>query len=158
MSASRRRRSTRSASYEAVEALMRVSQAVERRRRQLARAAGLSEQQWSVLEEIGLLDFMPSLCARGRDTSPAAISRTLRQLLERGLVSVAISERDARRREYSLTARGEAVLEDLRVRRERALSAVWDTFPVTEVKRFARFNRGLAERLEAYAQRIEDQA
>ena len=107
MKASRRR------SFEAVDALLRLSELVERRRGQLARGAGLSASQWRVLEKIHSEDFMPSLFARDRETSPAAVSRTLRQLQERGLVRAAISAGDRRQRRYVVTSRGRRAIEGL---------------------------------------------
>ena len=141
--------------YRAIDALQRVSELVERRRRQLARSVGLSDQQWRVLEEIHSEHFMPSLFARDRETSPAAISRTLRQLQERGLVRARISEADARQRSYALTAKGERVIDQLRAAREDALEAVWDDFPAREVEAFTGFAAELAERLESYAADVE---
>lgn len=145
----------RQRTYDAIAALLRVSELVERRRRQLARSAGLSDQQWRVLEEIHTEDFMPSLFARNRETSPAAISRTLRQLQERGLVRAAISTADARQRTYALTARGRRAIERLHAARENALEAIWDPFPAAEIDTFVAFATGLANRLEAYAAEVE---
>jgi len=137
--------------YAAIEGLGRLTELMERRRQQLAREVGLSPQQWRVLEEIGREDFMPSLFARTQESSPAAVSRTLRQLLERGLVEVSIASQDARRREYSLTASGRDLLGRLRAARERALEAVWSGFDPADLDRFAAFGSALADRLEAYA-------
>jgi DNA-binding MarR family transcriptional regulator len=145
----------RADTYEAIEALMRLSQLVERRRRQLARDAGLTSQQWAVLEEIAREDFMPSLFARGRSTSAAAVSRTLRQLLDPGLVSVSISRGDARQRDYAVTAKGRRALEMLASDREDALAVVWDDLAPAETRRFGRFAERLADRLEAYAEDVE---
>ena len=77
--------------YAAIEALQRLTDGMERRRQQLARRVGLSLRQWQVLEEISEPGFMPSLFARRQDSSPAGVSRVLRQLLDRGLVAVSIS-------------------------------------------------------------------
>jgi DNA-binding MarR family transcriptional regulator len=137
--------------FAAIEGLGRLSELLERRRQQLAREVGLSPQQWRVLEEIGREDFMPSLFARSRECAPAAVSRTLRQLLERGLVEVSIASADARRRDYALTPAGRDVLARLRAARERALEAVWSGLDREELARFADFGSRLADRLEAYA-------
>jgi len=148
--------STRSARhdsvYRAIEALLKLSEEVEQRRRQLARDAGLSDQQCRVLEEVGREAFLPSLFARGRSTSAAGVSRTLRQLLEAGLVDVGIAEQDGRQRDYALTAAGRRVLKRLQEDRERALSAVWDPLPLREVQAFAGFAEGLSERLLRYGE------
>ncbi len=125
---------------------------MDRRRQQLARRVGLSLRQWQVLEEISRADFMPSLFARRRDSSPAGVSRVLRQLLDRGLVAASISASDARRREYSLTAEGAKRIALLRAARESAMEAVWDGLERVDVEHFARFGAHLAERLAVYAE------
>ena len=107
-----------------------------------------------LLEEIARDDFMPSLFARQRDCSAAAVSRTLRQLQDAGLARAAISSQDARQRDYRLTARGARLLEALQASRERALDAVWRDLPDSEIERFGRFSARLADRLEAYAERV----
>jgi len=141
--------------FPAVEALVRLSELVEERRRQLAREAGLGELQLRVLEGIGRSDFMPSLFARGRRTSPAAVSRALRQLIDGGLVAARICADDARRRAYTLTPAGRRVLARVRKRREQALLAVWEGLPSRELDRFAHFAERLAERLEAHAREVD---
>ena len=146
---------SRERSFDAIAVLLRLSEVVERRRRQLARGAGLSEAQWRVLEEIQSEHFMPSLFARDREVSPAAVSRTLRQLQERGLVRAAIAAGDARQRRYALTARGRQVISALRAAREQALVAVWDRLPAAEVDAFAAFSHRLSDRLEAHASDVE---
>ena len=137
--------------YDAIEALQRLTELFERRRQQLARAAGLSDAQWRVLEEIGHERFMPSLFARSRAMHAAAVSRTLRQLQEAGLVEASISGEDGRQRRYELTARGRQRLERVRRDRMRAIDAVWQGFAADELARFADFSRRLAERLDRYA-------
>jgi len=141
---------SRRASLDAIEALMRLSATVESRRRQLARGAGLTDAQWRVLEEIGQDDFLPSLFARGRRLQPAAVSRTLRELLDRNWIRAVVAVGDRRKREYHLTARGRRVLARLASARERALVAVWDAQPPAELEAFSRFAADLAERLEAH--------
>jgi len=137
--------------YGAVRGLQRLAEVFERRRQQLARQAGLTDAQWRVLEEIENDDFMPSLFARRSECTPAAVSRTLRQLQERKLIDVAISSRDARQRDYALSGLGERVLGRLRENRERALETVWSDLPSEEIERFGRFSAELADRLERYA-------
>lgn len=141
--------------FSAVRGLQRLTELFERRRRQLAREAGLSDPQWRVLEEIASEGFMPSMFARRSETSPAAVSRTLRQLLERGLVAVSIGSEDARQREYKVTGRGRRLLAKLRSRREQALGRVWSHFSKRELLAFASFAEVLADRLEAYAESVE---
>jgi len=141
--------------YRAIRGLQRLADVFERRRAQLAREAGVSDAQWRVLEEIGRETFMPSLFARRSRAHPAAVSRTLRQLQERGWVAASISARDGRQREYALTARGRRVLERLREARRRAVDAVWADLPERELARFAAFSEDLARRLERYADERE---
>lgn len=141
--------------FDAIEGLQRLSEIFRRRRRQLAREAGLTDVQWQVLEEVGREDFMPSLFARSRDCTPAAVSRTLRQLQDAGLVRAAISEADGRQREYTLTPAGEGALARVGAGRERAIEAVWRSLPEPELARFAAFSAELADRLEAYARARE---
>ncbi len=144
--------------FRAVEGLQRLTELFERRRRQLAREAGLSDPQWRVLEQIASEEFMPSMFARSRETSAASISRTLRQLLERELVAVSIGSEDARQREYRVTARGRRVLSKLRERRREALETVWSDFSGRELREFARFAQVLADRIEAYAEDVDKPA
>jgi DNA-binding MarR family transcriptional regulator len=143
----------RAAMFAAIESLGSLTELMERRRQQLAREVGLTPQQWQVLEGISREGFMPSLFARARESSPAAVSRTLRQLLERGLVDVSAAADDARKREYLLTAAGHDVLTELRRAREAALEAVWNGLPDHEIAEFARFGAVLSERLADYAAR-----
>jgi len=138
--------------HRAIEGLQRLSELFAERRRQLAREAGVSEGEWQLLEEIAGERFMPSLFARRREVTPAAVSRTLRQLKARGCIRATIDARDARQRAYRLTPEGRRVLERLRASRARAIAAIWAPLPASELERFGRFARTLAERLEAYAQ------
>ncbi len=150
-------RRSRATLYRAIQALQRLAELFERRRQQLAREAGLSDAQWRLLDEIGRedCDFMPSLFARSREMHAAAVSRTLRQLQEGRLVTVAISSRDARQRNYQLTARGRRLLDRLQASRERAIDEVWEGLPSDQLADFARFSEQLADRLEEYARREE---
>lgn len=135
----------------AIAGLQRLADDFAERREQLASEAGTTPGQWRVLEEIAREDFMPSLFARRRAQSAAAVSKTLRQLADAGLVDVAIGEGDARRRDYRLTPEGRRVLSRLRRARERAIAAVWGELPLRDLERFAEFSEVLGERLEAYA-------
>lgn len=139
----------------AIESLQRLTEAFVLRRDQLARSVGLTEAQWRVVEEISTEHFMPSMFARRRECSSAAISKILRQLLDRKLIRVAIGKRDARQREYSLTAAGKRLVERLRKERVKAIDAVWSDLSSPDLKRFAAFSDELAVRLERYA---EDQS
>jgi DNA-binding MarR family transcriptional regulator len=136
---------------DALSALQRLADAFAHRRAQLARSAGLSEAQWRVLEPIAAEDFMPSLFARRRARSPAAVSKVIRQLIDQKLIEVAIAEGDARQRRYTLTAAGRAAMETVRHDRERALARIWANFEPGPLARFAEFATELAERMESHA-------
>ena len=137
---------------EALAAVQRLSDAFARRRLQVARGADLTEAQWRVLEQIAAEDFMPSLFARRQEHTPAAVSKLIRQLLDRGLVEVSISSGDARQRNYALTARGRQTMEIVRQDRQRAVDRVWSGFEARALRTFARFASDLAERMEAHEQ------
>jgi DNA-binding MarR family transcriptional regulator len=135
----------------AIWSLGRLADLFQRRRAQLARGAGLTVQQWRVLEEISTEHFLPSLFARQRECTPAAISKLLRQLLGKGLIRATISEKDGRQRSYELTTEGQRIMEQLRDERRQAIGAIWSDLPDQEVSRFARFASELSDRLEAFA-------
>lgn len=142
----------------ALAALQRLADAFAHRRAQLAQSAGLSEAQWRVLEQIAAEDFMPSLFARRRARSAAAVSKVIRQLIDQRLVAVAIAEGDARQRRYTLTAAGRAAMETVRRDRERALARIWADFEPGPLARFAEFATELAERMESHARDEEKRA
>ena len=102
--------------HAAIAQLTRLTELFEQRREQLAVHAGLSVGQWSLLEEISTEQFMPSMFAKTEDRSRAAVSKVIRQLLDRGLIRVAISAADGRQRDYALTDEGRTALEALRAR------------------------------------------
>ncbi len=135
----------------AISALQRLSDLFVERREQLAAQAGLSVSQWRVLEEVASEHFMPSLFARRRAVSPAAVSKLIRGLLDRDLVQVSISSSDGRQREYALTSHGEETLAQLRANRAGAIAAVWGDLAEEDLLRFSEFGEQLGDRLEAYA-------
>ena len=137
--------------YEAVACLQRLATAFEQRREQLARAVGLSEHQWAVLEEISTEHFVPSMFARTQASSAAAVSKTLRQLLNKGLVSASLSSTDARQRDYVLTARGKKIMAALRDERQRAIDTIWFPLDRKDLKTFVVLNNLVAARIEDYA-------
>lgn len=137
--------------HRAIEGLQRLAALFAERRRQLAREVGVSEGEWQLLEEIAGERFMPSLFARRSSKTPAAVSRTLRQLKARGCVRATIDANDARQRTYRLTPEGRRVLERLGAARTRAIAAIWSPLPPGELERFGRFAAQLANRLEVYA-------
>ncbi len=134
--------------HECIEVLGRLVELFGQRRRQLAEEAGITDPQWEVLEEINTDHFMPSMFARRRESSPAAVSKLIRQLVDKGLVSVKVSRGDARHRDYALTARGRRVIESLKRARTQAIERVWLTFEDEALRGFASFGKELAERLD----------
>jgi DNA-binding MarR family transcriptional regulator len=136
----------------AISALQRLAELFLERRRQLAHEAGISEAEWRLLEEIETARFMPSLFARRRERTAAAISRGLRGLVDAKLVSASVGESDARQRVYRLTPKGRELMARLRERRERAIAAIWRGFPPGELAAFERFANALADALEQYAE------
>lgn len=136
--------------HEAIACLGRLTDAFQRRREQLAAAVGLSDGQWGVLEEISREHFMPSMFAKTRESSAAAVSKTLRQLLDKDFISVGLSKTDGRQRAYVLTAKGKRILESLRQEREQAIERIWLTLDREQIQSFATFANELTTRLEHY--------
>jgi DNA-binding MarR family transcriptional regulator len=137
--------------HDAVECLGRLTEVFRQRRQQLAASVGLTEQQWSVLDEIEHEDFMPSMFARRRESSAAAVSKILRQLQDKELVVVSLNSSDGRQRNYEVSARGKRLLERLRELRQHAISEVWLGFEAEQLLGFTRFGNELIERLERYS-------
>ncbi len=142
--------------HAAIACLRRMTEAFARRRQQLALSVGLSEGQWGVLEEIATRHFMPSMFARTRSSSAAAVSKTLRQLLDKSLVSVGLSKSDGRQRAYVLTAKGQHVLRTLRDEREMAIEEIWLTLDGDQMRNFVSFGNQLCNRLEHYGSKEKD--
>ena len=94
---------------------------------------------------------MPSMFARESESSPAAVSKTIRQLLDKGLIAVSISETDGRQREYELTPHGKKTMAALRRHRNRAIEAVWAPMPERQLKEFRATAARLTARIEAFA-------
>ena len=136
--------------HDAIEQLRALAEIFERRREALARGAALTVEQWRALEAIASDHFMPSMFARGRHSSPAAVSKILRQLLEADLVTVGVASGDLRQRRYALSARGQRKIAALREARRAAIDAIWMDLPATEVAGFERFARRLIARIETY--------
>ena len=137
--------------HAAIEKLSRLTELFQERREQLASQAGLTDAQWGVLEEVSTERFMPSMFAKDQASSCASVSKVLRQLLDRGLVRVAISEKDGRQRDYALTREGRATLQRLRSEREKAIAAIWTKFDPAVLKEFNAFAGDLIDRLSRYA-------
>jgi DNA-binding MarR family transcriptional regulator len=143
--------------HEAITCLGRLTEVYASRRQELAQQAGLTEQQWSVLDEIENEGFMPSLFARRRESSAAAVSKILRQLQDKELVVVSVRPNDGRQRHYELSALGKQTMSRLRALRQHAISEVWERFDAAQVKAFALFGNELLARLERYSKE-RDQA
>lgn len=139
--------------HAAIERLGRLADLFVLRRAQLALLVGLSEQQWHVLEEISTEHFMPSMFARRMESSPAYVSKVLRQLLDQRVVRVSVSTDDGRQRRYELTPSGKRVLGRLREQRRRAIAAIWSDLPEKELESFLALSDRLISRIERYAQR-----
>lgn len=137
--------------HDAIARLQRLAELFHVRRAQLARAVGLTESQWRVLEAVATEHFMPSLFARTSESSPPAVSRLIRQLLDRNLISVSVAAEDARQRRYALTPAGRRLLDRLRTARRKAIDTVWMDLPPAMLAGFVRFSDVLIPRLEAYA-------
>jgi len=139
--------------FRAIEAMTALAEIFERRREVLARDAGITIEQWRVLEEISTQHFIPSMFARSRDSSAAAVSKILRQLLDSGLVSAAIGRADRRKRRYKLTAKGSRTLGELRASRQAAIEAIWTGFSRDELAAFSAFAIKLSDRIDRYSRR-----
>jgi DNA-binding MarR family transcriptional regulator len=137
--------------YLAIEQLQQASALFSKRRAQLAAAVGLTEAQWRVLEGIATEHFMPSLFAREQDHTGSAVSKLLRQLLDKKLIHVSIAAGDARQRSYELTASGRKVMDKLRDLRSEAIEDVWADLPPKELAAFIAFADKLIVRLRAKA-------
>lgn len=137
--------------HAAIHALQRLTEVFQRRREQLATSAGITEREWRVLDGISSEDFMPSMFARRRESTPAAVSKLLRQLIDKGLVDVTVSKADGRQRDYALTSKGRRTMLRLRKQRERAVQDVWLGLDQEQLRVFTEFGFKLASELEDYA-------
>jgi DNA-binding MarR family transcriptional regulator len=84
------------------------------------------------------------------------VSKILRQLLDKGLVSVSLSQADGRQREYVLTAKGKRIMQTLREERERAIEKIWLPLERSQLENFVTFATTLTERLEEYGSPNKD--
>ena len=131
-----------------------MSDAFNRRRQQLATTAGLTEQQWAVLEEIGSEGFMPSMFAKERESTPAAVSKILRQLIDKGLVTASVSSSDGRQRRYEYTPKGREAMARVQQARQRAIESIWLKLDVEELRQFGDFAAELSRLLEEYYEQV----
>lgn len=137
--------------HECVAVLGRLAALFEERRRQLAEGAGMTVNQWQVLEEVQTEHFMPSLFAQKRESSAAAVSKVLRQLTDKGLITAQVSTSDARQRDFSVTHEGKRLLAKVRKQRLRAIDEVWLKLDREGLSAFYSAGLELAERLEDFA-------
>ena len=144
--------------HEAIGRLQRLADLFHQRRTQLAQGAGLTEAQWEILERIATDHFMPSMFARHRESSAPAVSRVIRQLVRKKLITVTLSDTDGRQRRYQLTARGRRTLDGLRGLRRRAVDVIWMDLDPHALAAFTDFSGELITRLEAYATRHAKEA
>jgi DNA-binding MarR family transcriptional regulator len=138
--------------HDSIARLQRLTDLFQQRRGQLAERAGLTEQQWHVLEEISTEHFIPSLFAKSEECSAAAVSKVLRQLLDKELVRVSVSQADGRQRQYELSPRGRRTMEHLRKQRQRAIEAIWTGLPARELRTWSELSAELIARIERYAE------
>jgi len=143
--------------HAAIDCLGRLSAAFGDRREQLAQSVGLTEHQWGVLEEVSTEHFMPSMFARERDSTPAAVSKTLRQLIDKGLVEVKLNKSDGCQRDYQLTRRGKRTMSELREARAQAIEQIWQKLDREEVRSFTSFGNKLAQALVEHQSNISQQ-
>lgn len=136
---------------EAVEVFGQLAGLYEERRRQLAESVGLTIVQWQALEQVQHEHFMPSMFAAQRESSAAAVSKVLRQLVDKGLVIASLSDKDGRQREYNVTDRGRQLLDDVRQQRQRAIAEIWMKLASDELEQFVDFGRKVAHRLDNWA-------
>ncbi|MET0386292.1 MAG: hypothetical protein ABW321_10060, partial [Polyangiales bacterium] len=105
--------------------------------------------------EIATEHFMPSMFAQSEATSRAAVSKVIRQLLDRSLIQVAISPVDGRQRDYALTAAGKSVLAVLRDERQKAIEAIWLPMDADALASFSQFTHHLIDRIERFTSKEE---
>ena len=139
----------------AIQQLSRLAQLFQKRRAQLAKRANVTEQQWRTLEEISASNFMPSMFARDEDSTPGAVSKLLRQLLDKGLIKVSIATHDARHRNYELTVAGRRVIKSVEDQRNEAIRKVWSRLNPEQLRQFTEFNQELIANLERHSREEE---
>ena len=136
--------------FQAIRQLQILTNLFIKKRRELAARVGLTEAQWRLLDEIEQNDFMPSLFASERENTKAAISKTLRQLVDASLITVEISAHDARQRKYSLTPLAEEKLRKLTRLREEAIQKIWMPIDERLLDPMLAFNEALISNLRNF--------
>jgi DNA-binding MarR family transcriptional regulator len=82
------------------------------------------------------------------------VSKIIRQLIDKSLISVLVSKDDGRQRKYTLTGKGKRVMDELRAQREQAIDAIWLQLGRDQVLAFTSIGDDIATRLEGYLQRV----
>lgn len=95
---------------------------------------------------------MPSMFARSRESSAAAVSKILRHLVDKGLIVARVDLHDARQRRYELTQQGRKTMAALRKNREKAIEAIWVPLSNQELDAFTRFGTRLTESMKNYTE------
>lgn len=135
----------------AIEQVQQLAALFTKRRAQLAAQVGLTEAQWRLLEGIATEHFMPSMFAQEQDNTRGAVSKIIRQLLQKKLVIASIAPHDGRQRKFVLTAKGKKSMDRLRELREEAIRQIWSNLPGDDLKSFIGVNDLLIEKIRAYA-------
>jgi len=135
----------------AIEQVQQLAALFTKRRAQLAAQVGLTEAEWRLLEGIATEHFMPSMFAQEQDNTRGAVSKIIRQLLQKKLVVSSIARHDGRQRKYELTAKGRKSMDRLRELREEAIREIWSQLSDDDLKSFIRLNDLLIEKIRAYA-------
>ena len=79
--------------------------------------------------------------------SPAAVSKTIRQLIDKELVTVSLNSTDGRQRDYVLTSKGKRVIQRLRKNREQAIQQVWLDMSSSRIETFSQIATELNDKL-----------
>jgi DNA-binding MarR family transcriptional regulator len=148
-----RHKTKRETVHEAIGLVQRLSDIFQKRRTVLAGEVGLTEKQWLVLERISDEHFMPSMFAKEQASSPAAVSKIVRQLIDKGVISVSFNDADARHREYQLTAAGKKTMSRLRALREAAIDQIWMAQDEEALERFCDFSTQLIASIETFSRK-----
>lgn len=126
--------------------LLAAREAVMAPIRPLLRAAGVTDQQWRVLR---VLSDSGSLDARGIAARamlyPPSVTRIVRELVERGLLSREIHADDRRRSVIRITAQGAALVQDTAERTAKLLECYAQSFGQERLTRFITEAVALAE-------------
>jgi DNA-binding MarR family transcriptional regulator len=139
---------------DAISVVQHLSELFFKRRLELASEVGLTEQQWLFLERIADEHFMPSMFAKERASSPAAVSKILRRLTEKGLIAAGLSAQDARKRVYRLTEAGMQTMAALRASRARAIDRIWMGLDAKSLSTFCDFGAQLTASIESYSKKM----